>query len=78
MYKRQVINKGGQREIIKDGYNGFLFNSRQELKKITLDIIDGKVNIEEIRKNAVSSCRKFSNSEFEKNLILIVSEVMKD
>ncbi|MDY0027599.1 MAG: glycosyltransferase [Candidatus Humimicrobiaceae bacterium] len=73
-----VINKGGQREIIKDGYNGFLFNSRQELKKITLDIIDGKVNIEEIRKNAVSSCRKFSNSEFEKNLILIVSEVMKD
>jgi len=73
-----VINKGGQREIVKDGYNGFLFNSRQELKNITLDIIDGKVNIEEIRKNAVSSCRKFSNSEFEKNLISIVSEVMKD
>jgi glycosyltransferase involved in cell wall biosynthesis len=73
-----VINKGGQREIINDGYNGFLFNSREELKKITLDIIDGEVNIEEIRKNAISSCRRFSNGEFEKNLISIVSEVIKD
>lgn len=73
-----VINKGGQKEIIENGYNGFLFDSRKELKDITLDIIDGKVEIEEIRKNAIASCRRFSNVKFEENLMSIVNEVMKD
>ncbi len=73
-----VINKGGQKEIIKNGYNGFLFYNWKELQDITLDIINGKVNVEEIRENAAASCRKFSNIEFEKNLISIVNEVIRD
>ncbi len=73
-----VINKGGQKEIIKNGYDGFLFNSRKELKDITLDIIDGKVDVEGIRNNAVASCSRFSNIKFEENLISIVNEVMND
>ncbi len=73
-----VINKGGQKEIIKNGYNGFLFNSRRELKDITLRIIDGKADAGKIRENALASCRKFSNSEFEKNLISIIDKVIND
>ncbi len=73
-----VINKGGQKEIIKDGYDGFFFDSWRELKDITLKIISKEVNIEEIDRNAVKSCRRFSNSNFEKNLVSIVNEVMED
>lgn len=72
-----VINKGGQKEIIKNRYDGFLFNTWKELKDITLKIISEEENIEEIRKNAVKGCRRFSNSNFEKDLISIVNEVMK-
>ncbi len=73
-----VINKGGQKEIIENGYNGFLFNSWEELKSITLDIIRGKADIEKIRENAVISCRRFSNARFEDNLKSIVNRVLKD
>ena len=73
-----VINKGGQKEIIKNGYDGFLFDSWKELKDITIKIISGKVNIEEIRKNTVKSCRRFSNSNFKKDLVSIVDEIIKD
>jgi glycosyltransferase involved in cell wall biosynthesis len=73
-----VINKGGQKEIIKNGYDGFFFDSWKELKDITIKIISGEVNIEEIRKNAAESCRRFSNLNFEKDLISIVNEAMKD
>lgn len=73
-----VINKGGQKEIIKNGYDGFLFNSPGELKDITLDIIDGKVDVEKIRENALTSCRKFSNFEFEKNLMSIIDKIIND
>lgn len=72
-----VINRGGQKEIINDKYNGFLFENREELKNITLDIIRGEADTEKIRKNAVKSCRKFSNSNFKRNLISIVNDLLK-
>lgn len=73
-----VINKGGQKEIITDGFNGFLFRSREELENITMGIIEGKVNTERIRKNAIKDCRKFSDIKFEENLISIIKEVTAD
>ena len=39
-----VINKGGQTEIIQNGYNGFLFESWDELKEITLKICSGNID----------------------------------
>lgn len=72
-----VINKGGQKEIINDGHNGFLFESWGELENITLSIIRGEVNTEEIRKNTVKDCRRFSNLNFKKNLISIVGGLLK-
>jgi len=73
-----VINKGGQKEIVKDGYNGFLFDSWEELKLITLDIIRGRVDTEKIRENAAGSCRRFSNEKFEDNLVSIVNRLLND
>ncbi|HEY4662390.1 MAG TPA: glycosyltransferase [Candidatus Humimicrobiaceae bacterium] len=73
-----VINKGGQKEIIRNGYDGFLFDSLEELEDITIKIITGKINIDVIRKNAVESCRRFSSSNFKRDLISIVNEIIKD
>jgi glycosyltransferase involved in cell wall biosynthesis len=73
-----VINKGGQKEIIEHGYNGFLFSSRQELKDITLDIIKGKVEVKRIINNAILSCRRFSDIKFEENLISIINKIMEE
>ncbi|MBC7334072.1 MAG: glycosyltransferase [Actinobacteria bacterium] len=69
-----VVNKGGQKEIIKNGEDGFLFNSWEELKKITLDICGGKVDVDKIRKNAIRNCKRFSAHMFEKNLLSIIEE----
>ncbi len=73
-----VINKGGQKEIINNGYDGFFFKDWQELKDITIKIIRGEVDVEKVRKNAILSCRKFSNSNFKKDLISIISKILKE
>jgi len=73
-----VINKGGQKEIINNGYDGFFFKDWQELKDITIKIIRGEVDVEKVRKNAISNCRKFSNSNFKKDLISIISKILKE
>ena len=73
-----VINKGGQKEIINNGYDGFFFKDWQELKDITIKIIRGEVDGEKVRKNAISNCRKFSNSNFKKDLISIISKILKE
>ena len=71
-----VINKGGQKEIITEGVDGFFFDSLQELSDITLKIIRGEVDSITIRENAYKNCHKFSNSRFEKKLLSIVKDVM--
>jgi len=73
-----VIDKGGQKEIIKNGYNGFLFSSWEELKSRTLDIVNGKVDTGKIRKNASESCRRFSGERFEDELKSMVNRIIKE
>lgn len=64
-----VINKGGQTEIIQNGYNGFLFESWDELKEITLKICSGSIDFNSIKENAVKSSKKFSSVNFERELL---------
>jgi len=71
-----VINKGGQKEIIKDGVDGLFFSDLRELADQTLKIIRGEVDSGRIRKNAVRNCQKFSNTSFEKELLSIIDGVM--
>jgi glycosyltransferase involved in cell wall biosynthesis len=71
-----VINKGGQTEIIQNGYNGFLFENWDELKEITLKICSGGIDFDSIRKNAAESSKKFSSINFEQELLeLIKAEI---
>lgn len=73
-----VINKGGQKEIINNGYDGFFFEDWQELKDITIKIIRGEADVEKVRKNAIANCRKFSNSNFKRDLISIIGKILNE
>jgi glycosyltransferase involved in cell wall biosynthesis len=72
-----VINKGGQKEIINNRYNGFLFESWKELENITISIIRGEVDTKKISENAAQDCRKFSNSNFKKGLLSIIDGLLE-
>lgn len=64
-----VINKAGQKEIVDDGENGFLWNDAQDLKNKTLKVI--KMGDEErngIARNAVEKSKKFFREKFEKRM----------
>ena len=71
-----VINKGGQKEIITEGIDGFFFDDLQGLSDISLKIIRGEVDSKRIRENAIKNCRKFSNSYFAQKLLLIIEEII--
>lgn len=67
-----VINKGGQPEIIENGLNGFLFNSWEELRKITEDICSGLVDVKKISGNAMIKAGNFSSANFKEKLLKII------
>ncbi len=69
-----VINKGGQTEIIENGKNGFLFETWDELKDVTLKVCSGSIDIEILRQHSIHSSRKFSSLNFEKELLQIIKE----
>jgi glycosyltransferase involved in cell wall biosynthesis len=72
-----VINKGGQKEIIKEGENGFKFEDFHELKEKTLQVINNHHGLESLKKNAVRDSRLFSNEVFEEKLLEIINETAK-
>lgn len=59
-----VINLGGQKEIVKDGENGLLWDSPEDLKKKTIDLINEPEKLEEMSKTASLSVAKFSKERF--------------
>lgn len=68
-----VTNKGGHKEIIEDGINGFLWDSIDDLKIKTLEIIKDERRIEEIAKKAIKSAKEFSEENFAKQVLQLVS-----
>jgi len=68
-----VINKGGQKEIIKEAENGFIFEDFNELKEKTLWAIKNPGKLTGLRENAKKDASLFSNEVFEKNLLEIIN-----
>lgn len=68
-----VINAGGQKEIVETGENGFLWDSTNELKKITLKLSADKELYNGLSKNAMKRARYFEGNRFceELNKIII-------
>lgn len=68
-----VINAGGQKEIIKNGENGFLWDSTNELKKVTLKLSADKELQDRLSKEAVRRAKYFEGNRFCEELTKIIT-----
>jgi glycosyltransferase involved in cell wall biosynthesis len=63
-----VINKGGQKEIINDGINGFLWDNPKQLIEKTVFLLQNQDKCIAMSKAAKESIKQYSVDEFAKNL----------
>lgn len=63
-----VINKGGQREIVDDGQSGFLWDSIEELKEITVKVVKDESLRGKVAKGAQKRAENFSKEKFEEEI----------
>lgn len=71
-----VINRGGQKEIIANNCNGYLWNTIDDLINRTIAAIKNEVDIEKIQNNSRQRYNSYSKDTFTKNLLKILSEVL--
>jgi glycosyltransferase involved in cell wall biosynthesis len=59
-----VINEGGQKEIVDDSENGFLWNSEEELIKKTKDLIENQKMLMDLAVKAIKKAEDFTTDKF--------------
>lgn len=67
-----VQGKGGQKEIVNDGENGFLWTSAEELGEITLKTVENKELMESISANATQKSKDYSKERFYENIYNLI------
>ena len=72
-----VINKGGQRESVSHGVDGFLWSGIDELIARTSDVINGRCDLEDIRRNARKRYEDFDLDHFRRNVVELFSPLLK-
>lgn len=63
-----VFNAGGQREIVEDGKNGYLWNTLGELSEKTLDLIKDEKLLQKMSIQAIKGSEAFTQNKFRKDL----------
>ena len=61
-----VIAKGGQKEIVIDGKNGLLWQTKSQLYEKTLEVLKNQEKREYLSQNAVKNSKRFSQEIFQK------------
>lgn len=69
-----VINAGGQKEIIKEGFNGYLWNDESELVEKTLYLINHDQILEKISKQAILRAKEFAEKDFCKEVETLITK----
>ena len=59
-----VIGKGGQKEIITNGKNGFLWQTKTQLHDLTLSLIENNDLMQKLSLAAVKNSKRFSQEKF--------------
>jgi glycosyltransferase involved in cell wall biosynthesis len=67
-----VINKGGQKEIVEDGINGFVWNSPEQLIEKTVFLMQNPDKYANMSEAAKKSTGRYSKDEFIRNLGLLL------
>lgn len=73
-----VINKGGQKEIVKQGKNGFLWNDFEECLKFTRKAIEDEEMFQQISENAKKTAEEFSIEMFQKNIERCFEKIVEE
>lgn len=68
-----IINKGGLPETIQNNFNGFLWDSLDELAAKTQLLINSSEMTEEMSKKSVELSQKFSKENFEKQFLSLIN-----
>ncbi len=63
-----IYNAGGSKEIVQDGYNGFLWNEKNELLKCTEKVINDPKVCKNISTEAYTSSKKYGYERFSKEV----------
>jgi len=63
-----VINRGGPREIIRNGIDGFLWNTPKELKEYTIKLVNDQVLWKRMSEASIKRSREFSTERFREQL----------
>jgi glycosyltransferase involved in cell wall biosynthesis len=69
-----VINAGGQKEIVRDKKNGFLWNSPEELQNYTKQLIKDQKLWETMSKQATLRAKDFSKERFCKEILELINQ----
>lgn len=67
-----VQRKGGHKEIVKDGKNGFLWDSISELTQATLNLVKNEKLRQNVLKEGKENAKKFSQKRFEEEILKLV------
>lgn len=73
-----VIGKGGQKEIVKHGQNGFLWNTTDELMALTLRVIQDTTLRETLAEAAVRDSRCYDKPHFQSKLKELLQDIGVD
>jgi len=72
-----VIGKAGQREIVKDGVNGYLFESEDEMIRKMKKIVNiSKSEIEFMSDRAKIDCKRFARDAFNNRMETILKSII--
>lgn len=69
-----VINKGGQKEIVENNVDGYLWDTIDELVDKTLFIIRNNQQYLKLQKSALATSQKFSKKVFNSNFQAIIKQ----
>ncbi len=64
-------------DFIKEGYNGFYFDTPEELVLKMKYIYENKNTLPDIKKNTYKSIKMFSKEEYSKNILIVYEEAIK-
>lgn len=67
-----VINAGGQKEIVEDGVNGYLWDNTDELVSKTHLLAINDTLWENLSKKSISSSQRFSEDRFRQELLQVI------
>ncbi len=69
-----VIKKGGQKEIVEDNKNGFLWETEEELISLTFKTIENSRMCDVMSKEAIRRSRNFSKEKFYEKIYNFIEE----